>query len=883
MLIEQSQPKPTYLADYKTPDFLIDSVELQFELTETVTTVQTQLVIKRQGDHAHDLVLDGDSETLTLLELALDGHVLTPSQYQIEKETLQIPNVPNEFVVTIKNQITPQTNTQLMGLFKSGDLFCTQCEPQGFRRITYFLDRPDVLARFTTRIEADKTRYPVLLSNGNLIAQGELPNGRHWVKWQDPFKKPSYLFALVAGDLDCLEGHYKTRSGRDVVIRIFSNKGQRERCHFALEAVYKAMRWDEETFGREYDLDIFMIVAINDFNMGAMENKGLNIFNAKYILANPETATDIDFQNILSVVGHEYFHNWSGNRVTCRDWFQLSLKEGLTIFRDQEFSSDMSSPLVNRIDQAKVIRTVQFAEDAGPMAHPVQPDSYIEINNFYTTTVYNKGAEVIRMMHTLLGPENFRKAMDLYFERYDGQAVTIQEFVGAMETVSGMDLTEFRRWYKQSGTPLLTLSAEYAPTQKTWTLRVKQSCPPTPHQPHKQPFHIPLAMGLLTPSGQPISLTLENESVPFTETTRVLNIRKPEEIFCFKDVAEKPVPSLLRTFSAPVKWFFEYSDEDLYCLLMHDTDGFSRWEAAQQLAFRVIKKLMLQYQQGTKWVVPEQLANAFEKILLDKTLDNAFKAELLTLPSEAYIGGQMDVVDVDAIYYAHRHLRQTLADQLKSQWFQTYSEHQTPGKYQHDLVSIAKRSLKTTALSYLMMLNDPASIQHCFEQFKNANNMTDSINALSLLVHVDCKERVEALGEFYAQWKADPLVMDKWFLAQARSELPHTLVTVKKLMKDPAFDDKNPNKLRALIGGFSQGNRVQFHAESGEGYAFLTDEICRLNTINSQVASRLLEPLTQWRRYGLKRQEKMQACLQKIAQLPKLSKDIYELVSKSLN
>jgi aminopeptidase N len=876
----EQQPTTTYLADYKVPDFLIESVDLHFNLANNDTLVQSKLRVKRNGEHTRPLVLNG--ENLQLIEVTLDDQVLNPTQYRLEDETLVIDHVPDAFVLHIKNQINPEANTQLSGLFKSDALFCTQCEPQGFQRITYFIDRPDVLTRFTTTIEADSALYPILLSNGNLVERGESPNGRHWVKWIDPFKKPSYLFALVAGDLDCLEGRYQTRSGRSVLIRIFCEKGQVDRCKFALEAVYKAMRWDEEVFGREYDLDIFMIVAVNAFNMGAMENKGLNIFNAKFILADPQTATDVDFQNILGVVGHEYFHNWSGNRVTCRDWFQLSLKEGLTIFRDQEFSTDMGSAKATRIEEVKAIRTVQFTEDAGPMAHPVQPDSYIEINNFYTTTIYNKGAEVIRMMRTLLGRELFHKAMTLYFDRHDGQAVTIEEFVKAMEDASGLDLTQFRRWYKQAGTPRISIETHYDADKKTFTIEATQTCPATPNQPHKLPFHIPLSMGLYNQHGDALPLTLENETVVHTEKSRVLNLQKEKEIFCFKNIHERPIPSFLHGFSAPIKLNIQYSDQDLRLLFLHDTDGFSRWEAGQELALRAINHLVHAYQQGKALTVDPEFCTAFATILRDNTLDKAFITELLTLPSEAYLGEQMAVIDVDAIYTARRYLRETLAKQLKADWQKMYETNEGVGAFQHDLESIAKRSLKNTCLAYLMVTPDTDTVALCWHQFKNANNMTDKVSALALLANVDCKERIEALDLFYKAWKTDTLVLDKWFAVQARSELPDTLSKVKALMLDPTFDDKNPNKLRALIGTFTQANRVQFHNKNGEGYTFLTEQVCRLNSINPQVASRLLEPLTQWRKFDAARQTKMQACLQKIAQLPKLSKDIYELVTKSL-
>lgn len=881
-----TQPTTTRLIDYTPPDFLIDTVELHFNLEDEATIVQSKLHIKRSGKHTKPLVLNG--EELKLLQLHLNHELLNQNQYHVEKETLIIPNVPDEFILNVKNQINPKANTQLSGLYKSESLFCTQCEPQGFRRITYFLDRPDVLARYTTTIEADQNQYPILLSNGNLLERGELPNGRHFVKWQDPFRKPSYLFALVAGNLDCLEGRYQTQSGRSVCIRIFCDPGQRERCSFALDAVYKAMRWDEETFGREYDLDIFMIVAVNAFNMGAMENKGLNIFNAKYILADPESATDFDYQNILSVVGHEYFHNWSGNRITCRDWFQLSLKEGLTIFRDQEFSSDMGSRSATRIKEVNAIRTIQFAEDAGPMAHPVQPDSYIEINNFYTTTVYNKGAEVIRMMRTLLGRDKFRKAMDIYFETYDGQAVTITEFVESMEKASGMDLTQFRRWYKQSGTPIVSIETKYSPEEKTYTVIAEQSCPPTPNQLQKLAFHIPLSMELLNQEGKVLPIELTNNVIKDTNGSVILNLQKEKETFQFKNIIERPIPSFLRGFSAPIKLLYDYNDQELSLLFMHEKDGFSRWEAGQTLALRMLKTLIAQHQKNIPLNLDSSVhMQAFEKILedaitssKDKDIDREFIAELLTLPSEAYISAQMEIIDPEAVFAARRYLREILGKELENYWLKIYQTQQTPGKY--NLTDVAHRSLKNTALSYLMASPNSDIITLCFEQFKQANNMTDNISALSLLANIDCSQRSEALMLFYEKWKKDTLVLDKWFAVQARSELPHTLSTVKTLMLHPAFDDKNPNKLRALVGTFTQGNRVQFHAKNGEGYQFLTDEVCRLNRINPQVASRLLEPLIQWRKYDVVRQEKMKTCLKQVAELPELSRDIYELVDKSL-
>lgn len=872
-------PQPTYLADYAPPDFRIETADLAFDLYEENTIVTARLLFTRQSQSPKPLVLQG--EALKLLRITLDDQVLTSKDYKQGTHSLTIASVPDTFVLTIETQINPAANTRLMGLFKSGELFCTQCEPQGFRRMTYFLDRPDVLARFTTYISADKCRYPYLLSNGNVVEKGELKDGRHFVKWADPFKKPSYLFALVAGDLDCLSGSYTTQSGRVVSVQIFANKGERERCQFALEAVYHAMRWDEQTFGREYDLDVFMIVAVHDFNMGAMENKGLNIFNAKYILADPKSATDSDFQAILSVIGHEYFHNWSGNRVTCRDWFQLSLKEGLTIFRDQTFSQAMGSELVNRIRDVNFLRTVQFTEDAGPMAHPVQPDSYIEINNFYTATVYHKGAELIRMLRTLLGKTVFRQAMDRYFSDNDGKAVTIEDFVHAMEVTSGIDLEQFRRWYKQSGTPWLNIHSEYDPKQQTFTLKVTQTCPPTPNQPTKQPFSIPLAIGLLNSEGKAIPPTLTTENTPYPDHTRVLNVTQPEEIFCFRDIKERPVPSLLRHFSGPVNLEVNYSDTDRLFLALHDSDGFGRWEATQQIALRTLQQLVAQFQQGITFSVNDDLCRIFEHVLNDTRLDKAFAAELLTLPSEAYIGEHMTIIDVDAIYAARRHLHQTLGKQLASSWFNHYQANQLSGDYRHDLANVAARSLKNTCLAYLLASHTSETIALAFEQFQNANNMTDSLAALTVLASIDSKERVLALDAFYHAWENDTLVLDKWFNVQASANLPNRLELIKTLMQHPRFDQNNPNKLRALIGGFCQNNRVQFHDHSGEGYRFVTDQICRLNTTNPQVASRLLEPFTQWQRFDAIRQAHMRTCLTQIKQLPHLSPDIYEVVDKS--
>lgn len=858
MLSHISAPKTTYLKDYTPPDYLIENVDLTFELGETNTTVTAKLKAHRNGEHTKPLVLNG--EQLKLINLKLNGKNLSNTDYQVDTEQLVIENVPATFDLEVVTQINPQANTELSGLYYSHNIFCTQCEAEGFRRMTYFLDRPDVLARYTTTIIADKSRYPVLLSNGNLISQQDLSNNRHRVTWQDPFKKPCYLFALVGGDLDCLEDKFITCSGREVKLQIFSDKGEKEKCSHAMDSVKKAMRWDEEKYGREYDLDIFMIVAIQAFNMGAMENKGLNIFNAKYILAKPDTATDTDYEHIMLVVGHEYFHNWTGNRVTCRDWFQLSLKEGLTVFREHQFTADMTSPLVTRIDEVKHLRNFQFIEDAGPLAHPVQPDAYIEINNFYTMTIYEKGAEVIRMMKTFSGADKFRKGMDLYFECNDGKAVTIQDFVKAMEDANSQDLTQFKLWYQQAGTPELDVDGHYDENKKSFTLTVKQSCPATPNQPTKKPFHIPLAMALLDADGKVI-----------TNTKKVLELKSEIEVFEFENIASKPVPSLLRDFSAPVKLKTKFTDAELQFLLMHDDDGFNRWDAGQQLAARVIL--------GNK-DSSQVMVDAFRHLLNANISDNAFLAELLTLPGEIYLGEQMSVIDVDGIHQARQALRKELTQQLQQDFLNIYRKYDGVA-YANDAQSIANRRLKNLCLNYLMLLDNPEITSLCLQQFKQADNMTDVINALNCLVNREGVEREQALSDFYQKWQHDKLVIDKWFAIQAASDLPNTLQQVKQLLQHPAFDIKNPNTVRAVIGSFCQ-NLFQFHAIGGSGYEFLAEQILVLDKLNPQIAARLLTPMTQWHRYDQKRQILQKAQLERILKAPNISKDVYEITAKSL-
>ena len=875
------QAKTIYLKDYKKPAFGIESVDLNFELGEAVTTVTSRLIIRRleMADSA-PLILNG--EQLQLISICLDGSRLTGLDYRLTEDQLIINKVPDHFILDITVQIKPQENTALSGLYKSNNIFCTQCEAQGFRRITYFFDKPDVLTCFTTTITADKARYPVLLSNGNLIAQGDLQDSRHWVTWRDPFKKPSYLFALVAGKLDCLEDHFVSLSKRKITLKVYVDKGNLDKSTYAMECIKKSMAWDEKAYGREYDLDIFMVVAINDFNMGAMENKGLNIFNAKYILANKTISTDVDYQNILRVVGHEYFHNWSGNRVTCRDWFQLSLKEGLTIFREQEFYEDMTSKAVARIEEVRYLRGRQFIEDAGPLAHSVRPDSYIEINNFYTNTIYNKGAEVIRMQKILLGPEKFRQAMDLYFSSFDGQAVTIEDLVNCMETVSGINLTQFRCWYSQAGTPELMINYNYSAENNTFHLTVKQTCPATPGQLEKNPFYLPLAIGLLGNTGEPLPLQLVSDALPSQEDTYILTIKEPEQTFEFIQVKEQPVPALLRGFSAPVKLKVDYTDEELLFLMQHEKDGFARWNAGFQLASRLMLQMIKTYQADKTLVFPKKLGAAFQQILMNSQLDQTFIAELLILPSENYLGELLAVIDVDAIYAVHCYTQQEIARYLKQDLLTIYNDLKNITDDNLTESAMANRRLKNICLYYLMQLDDEQIYAACLEQYTQANNMTDRMAAFSALMDKISPEREKLLTDFYVKWRHETLVIDKWLSVQAMAKVPGILQQVKMLTQHAAFDIKIPNKVYALIGSFTQSNAVQFHVNTGEGYAFLAEKVLILNKLNPQIAARIVEPLTRWRRYDAQRQVLMQKQLQRILAEEQLSKDVYELVSKSL-
>ncbi len=875
-----NQPQTIYLSEYKVPAYLVDHVDLRFELFEDGARVHSTLSVRRNPesvDTGAPLFLHGDS--LKLESVALNGSALAAGDFEDRGDALIVPSVPEQFELQVVTWIEPQNNTRLEGLYKSSGMFCTQCEAEGFRCITFYPDRPDVMARFRTRIEADRGAYPVLLSNGNPVEQGELENGRHFVTWEDPFPKPAYLFALVAGDLVEKKDTFTTCSGRNIDLRMYVEPRNAQKCDFAMDALKRSMRWDEDVYGREYDLDIFMIVAVDDFNMGAMENKGLNIFNSSCVLASQDTATDATFQRIEAIVAHEYFHNWSGNRVTCRDWFQLSLKEGFTVFRDSQFSADMGSPTVKRIEDVTLLRTAQFAEDAGPMAHPVRPASYMEISNFYTLTIYEKGAEVVRMIHNLLGDEMFRKGSDLYFERHDGQAVTTDDFVKAMEDTSGRDLSQFRLWYEQAGTPVVSVEDDYDADKGVYGLTIRQNIPDTPGQTGKKPQHIPFAMGLLDSEGQPLSLnTSAGEQGGPLE--RVLELTEGEHRFEFHGLAERPVPSLLRDFSAPVRVQYPWSREQLLFLMSHDPDGFNRWDAGQRLAVDVIQSLVGAPEQAE---VEPRLAAAYRKLLNDASMDQALVAKMLLLPSEAYLVELAEQADVPAIHAARERVLKHLAQELKDDLLACYQRNRQQGDYQLGPDAIARRSLCNTALGWLMSIDDERARELALEQFRSADNMTDRLGALRALVNSGfAADREQALESFYQRFSDDPQVVELWFSVQASSgqagQLPHIL----KLLEHPAFDWKNPNKVRSVVGVFAGQNLAAFHNPDGSGYQFLAGQVCRLDDSNPQIASRLVTPLTRWRKFAPAYSSQMKAALEGIRDKDNLSRDLYEVVHKSL-
>ncbi|MBC3875614.1 aminopeptidase N [Undibacterium flavidum] len=882
-------PVTIYRKDYIAPGFWVDTVEMGFDLHPQRTHVATRITMRRNHDSAEkDLVLFG--EYIKLLQLRMNGMNLKKSAYTVTKERLVISNAPDQVTLEIETAIAADKNTTMSGLYVSNGNFFTQCEAEGFRKITYFPDRPDVMASYTVMLRGDKKLYPVLLSNGNLIEQGDLGDGRHYAKWEDPFKKPSYLFALVAGKLVCQEEKYKLKSGRKVLLQVWVEEGNLDKTQHAMDSLKNSIRWDEDRFGLELDLDRFMIVATSDFNMGAMENKGLNIFNTKYVLANSRVATDTDYAGIESVVGHEYFHNWTGNRVTCRDWFQLSLKEGLTVFRDQEFSGDLvgneTGRAVKRIEDVRVLRQLQFPEDAGPMAHPVRPDSFVEINNFYTVTVYEKGSEVVRMYYTLLGHDGFRKGMDLYFERHDGQAVTCDDFRAAMADANGRDLKQFERWYSQAGTPRIKADASYDANAKTYTLTLSQSCPKTAGQAKKLPFHIPVAVGLIDANGQDIALQLQGEST--ISTTKVLELKEASQSLVFTNVANEVTPSILRNFSAPVILEFDYSDEQLAHLLAHDSDPFCRWEAGQRLAMRRLLKLVTAVQQAEALSLDDLFINALRKTLNDQDLDPAFRELVLTLPSEVMIAEEMATADPHSIHIARQFVRSTLAQHLKADLLQAYQDNLTPGKYNPDAKSAGKRALKNCALAYLVEWQDAATYDLAHTQYQEAENMTDRIAALSAMLHCSSaldkahsKTRKQVLAHFYQEFDSEALVIDKWFTLQATAPTAD-VEQVRSLMQLKAFSMNNPNRARSLIFAFCNANPARFHAADGSGYALWADCVIALNKLNPQVAARLSRSMDRWTKYPKANQALMKAALQKVAATKNLSKDVLEVVTKAL-
>lgn len=882
--LKESKHKTIYLTDYRPPDYLISRVELTLELDDTTTLVKSRLVISANYDQqtgGRPLVLDG--RDLTLKSISLNGEVLGHDMYQLDEKYLTIPAPPAEMILEIENTINPELNTALEGLYKSGDKLCTQCEAEGFRRITWFADRPDVLSRFEVTLIGDPEKYPVMLANGNRIDSGHLADGRHWVKWQDPFPKPGYLFAMVAGRLSLVEDFYTTTSGRRIALQFFVEPHNLERCGHALKSLQKAMAWDEETYSLEYDLDQYMVVAVDDFNMGAMENKGLNVFNSKYVLATPATATDTDYENIEAVIGHEYFHNWTGNRVTCRDWFQLSLKEGLTVFRDQEFSADMTSRPVKRISDVTVLRSHQFPEDSGPMAHPVRTDSYIEINNFYTITVYEKGGELVRMLHTMIGPNAFRRGLQLYLARHDGKAATVEDFIEAMAEVGERDFSQFMNWYRQAGTPHVKVGGMHDRAKQTFTLTFKQSCPATPGQTDKEPFLIPVGIGLLDSDGLELPLQMADDNGTGGQFSRLLELRTEDESFTFTDIIEPPTPSLLRGFSAPVKLEYDYSDAELALLVGHDNDSFCRWEAAQILAVRKIGLLIDDYAQGREMSVDQEFIGVYRTVLADRDkLDPAYLAQLLTLPAESYLAEFRQVIEVEAIHGAREFVRRTLAAALRDDFRACFAENQNVGSYRYDPALSGRRALKNVCLAYLLVSGEQQAEELCLVQFRNADNMTDQFAALRIFVHGGSQKAVEVLASFEEKWQQDPLVMDKWLAVQATVPGAETLGRVKELMGHPAFVFKNPNRTRALLGSFAMGNPVAFNQDDGSGYEFMAGQIIALDRLNPQTAARLAGCFGRWRRFNKPRQALVKAQLVRILGTDKISRDLYEVVSRTL-
>ncbi|OOF53088.1 aminopeptidase N [Rodentibacter trehalosifermentans] len=865
--------KAKYRKDYKKPDFTVTDIYLDFQLDPNHTVVTATTKFQRLNDEATHLRLDGHSFQFS--SIRFNGKPFTAYQQDGESLTLDLREQhAAEFELEIVTILVPAKNTSLQGLYQSGEGICTQCEAEGFRQITYMLDRPDVLARYTTKITADKTKYPYLLSNGNRIAEGELDNGRHWVEWYDPFPKPSYLFALVAGDFDLLQDKFITQSGREVALELYVDRGNLDRAGWAMESLKKSMKWDEERFNLEYDLDIYMIVAVDFFNMGAMENKGLNIFNSKFVLANPQTATDEDYLAIESVIAHEYFHNWTGNRITCRDWFQLSLKEGLTVFRDQEFSSDTGSRAVNRINNVKFLRTTQFAEDAGPMAHPIRPEKVIEMNNFYTVTVYEKGAEVIRMLHTLLGEAGFQKGMALYITENDGKAATCEDFVSAMERANELDLTQFRRWYSQSGTPELLITDAYDEQTHTYRLSVSQSTPPTADQMEKVNLHIPLKMALYAQDGTKQMLQYDGKAL-----SGVLNITEKDQVFEFHGIYGRQVPALLEDFSAPVKLDYDYTTDQLLTLLKFADNAFVRWDAAQMLLINELRRNVTHFQQGEDFEISPQILTALLQVLENYEADIELATLILTLPREIEFAESFKTIDPDGIVAAREFMQRAIAEYLKEALLKTYNHIRLEG-YRITRQDIALRAMRNLCLNYLAYTALGNNLVH--KHYNAANNMTDTLAALSAATKASLPCRDTLLADFEQKWQHDGLVMDKWFALQATRPDENVLEIVHQLMDHPSFNFNNPNRLRALVGSFANQNLKAFHEISGSGYRFLTDVLIRLNEANPQVAARLVEPLIRFARYDAQRQTLMKRALERLSSVENLSKDLFEKIEKAL-
>ena len=892
-------PQVINLKDYTPPAFLISRVALEVDIGESGVTVHATLQVKRNpANRQVDLVLDG--QELELIAVRLDGREVAAGGYRVDGQHLTVTGVPDAFSLETVVRIDPWKNTRLEGLYATASGLVTQCEAEGFRHITWFIDRPDVMAAYQVTIRADRARFPRLLANGNLVASGEgAPEGwftaapqaasGHWARWEDPFPKPSYLFAMVAANLDVLEDHFTTRSGRKALLQVYVEPGKLDQAGFAMQALKKCMRWDEDVFGLELDLERFMIVAVPDFNAGAMENKGLNIFNTKYILARSDTATDEDYFGVDKVVAHEYFHNWTGNRVTCRDWFQLSLKEGLTVYRDQEYSADEYSRPVVRIQEVRELRSRQFPEDAGPMAHAVRPESYVQINNFYTSTVYEKGAEVVRMYAAILGKEGFRRGMDLYFKRHDGQAVTCDDFRAAMADANQADLTQFGRWYSQAGTPVLECRAEYDGNKETYTLHVKQGCPATPGQSAKQPFVIPLAVGLVDLDGRDLPITIDSGALfkgvrgNDGARTAILAVTEAQQSFVFRNVPENPVPSLLRGFSAPVHVRYDYTDSELTHLMAYDSDAFNRWEAGQALAIRILVKAVEATQAGRAVEVPASFLESMGRVIADGSKDPAFAAEALQLPDEGYLAECMEVADPDAIHAARTHLIREIATRYRTRFEGAFRHFSVPGPYSPDAAASGRRALRNAALGYVATIDDATSRALAFLELRRAENMTDAMAALTCLANCAGAERERALGMFYDKWRNEALVLDKWFRVQATSWLPGCLDRVKSLAKHPSFDMRNPNRARALLHAFALENPLHFHAADGSGYQWVAEQVIALDKLNPQVASRLARAFDRWKKYDSQRQSHARAALEAIRDAQGLSGNVGEVVSRALD